>query len=67
MRMNLKLFRVKQKMSQAEFADAVGDSRSQYANIEGGVFDGTMKFWNALQKRFNIPDCDMWELMIKDN
>lgn len=58
----LKVFRVKQKMTQAEFAEKVGYSRSQYALIEQGNRNGTQDFWNKLQAAFDIADSEMWEL-----
>jgi transcriptional regulator with XRE-family HTH domain len=58
----LKLFRIAQKMTQEEFAAKVGFSQSRYGLIEQGNRDGTLKFWNALQKAFNIADADMWAL-----
>lgn len=58
----LKVFRVQQKMTQAEFAEKVGYSRSQYALIEQGNRKGTQDFWNKLQTAFNIPDAEVWAL-----
>jgi transcriptional regulator with XRE-family HTH domain len=59
---NLRRFRLDQKMSQAAMADAIGYSRVMYQQVESGVRDGTLDFWGAVQKRFNIPDRDMWKL-----
>lgn len=63
----LRVFRTKQKMTQAEFAAKVGFSRSQYALIEQGNRNGTQDFWNKLQAAFNIANSDMWELMKLDD
>lgn len=63
----LKVFRIQQKMTQEEFADKFKFSQSRYALIEQGNRDGTLKFWNALQKAFNIADADMWALTKRDN
>lgn len=65
-RENLKDFRLKQRMSQEEFAKAIGYSRVMYQQVESGVREGTFDFWNAIQKRFNIPDRDMWALTKKE-
>lgn len=65
-RENLKDLRLKQRMSQEEFAKEIGYSRVMYQQVENGVRDGTPAFWNAVQKRFNIPDCDMWALTKKE-
>lgn len=62
MRMNLKLFRVKNHLSQEEIAERIGFSRAAYAAVEAGRRDGRQSFWIALQKAFNIPDADMWAL-----
>ena len=61
-RENLREFRLRQKMSQGEIAEAIGYSRVMYSQVESGVRDGTLAFWGAVQNRFNIPDRDMWKL-----
>lgn len=66
MRTNLKLFRVKHHLTQAEMAAKVGCIRCTYAAIENGTRAGRDVFWESLQKAFNIPDEDMWELKKKD-
>lgn len=58
----LKVFRVKQKMTQAQFAEKVGYSRSQYALIEQGNRNGTIDFWNKVKTAFNVSDEEMWNL-----
>lgn len=63
-RTNLKLFRVAQKMTQAEFADAIGVDRGRYGQIEKGRRNGRMDFWTKLQKAF--PAADIGELMKVD-
>ena len=65
-RENLRRFRLDQKLSQGAMADAIGYSRVMYQQVESGVRDGTFEFWEALQKRFNIPDHDMWKLTKKE-
>lgn len=64
-RENLKDFRLLKRMSQDDFAKAIGYSRQMYHQVENGSREGTQDFWNALQKRFNIADADMWKLMKK--
>lgn len=66
MRTDLKVFRVKQKMTQEEFANKIGFSRSQYALIEQGNRNGTIDFWDKLKNTFEIPDTNMWRLMQND-
>ncbi|MGN0804389.1 MAG: helix-turn-helix transcriptional regulator [Candidatus Coproplasma sp.] len=61
-RIELRVFRVKQHMTQAQFAEKIGCSRTHYALIEQGNRNGTQDFWNKLQAAFNIADAEMWEL-----
>ena len=58
----LKVFRVKHKMTQAEFAEKVGCSCSMYALIEQGNRTGTLDFWQKVKTAFNISDAEMWAL-----
>lgn len=64
MRKNLKLFRVGLELTQSEMAEAVGGITKQgYGSIENGRTHGSPEFWKALQKAFNVPDSDMYNLM----
>lgn len=65
-RTNLKLFRVKHKLSQEEMAKEIGCSRGCYAGIECGKRTGRKEFWIKLQKAFDVPDSDLWGLMKTD-
>lgn len=62
-RLNLKQFRVSKDMTQAEFAAAMGVTRSRYQQVESGARFPEEPFWHALQKTFGIPDEKMWRLM----
>lgn len=63
MRLNLKVFRIKHKLTQAKFAEKVGVSRQNYRMIEKGERSGDLQgFWNSLQKSFNVPDEKMFAL-----
>lgn len=66
MRTALKQFRVGVHLTQAEMADKVGVSRTTYRNIEKGKSGGNQKFWNNLQKAFNVPNEEMWKLQKLD-
>lgn len=66
MRTNLKVFRIKQGLSQVEISSKIGCNRATYSAIENGTRDGTFKFWNKLQQAFELPNCDMWELIRND-
>ena len=63
MRTNLKLLRVKHNMTQDEFAETVGVSRTTYAGVEQGNNNGTRRFWENVQNEYGIQDSAMWELM----
>lgn len=65
-RENLKDFRLKMRMSQEEFAKEIGYSRVMYQQVENGVRDGTLDFWNAIKERFALPDGEMWALTKKE-
>ena len=66
MRRNLKIFRIKQNLSQTEISDRIGCSRATYAAIESGSRCGRQTFWSDLQKAFELPDSEMWPLMTND-
>lgn len=63
MRKNLKLFRVKQGLTQGEIADRIGCNRNTYGAIENGKANGKLQFWNALKKAFDISDEEIGGLM----
>lgn len=67
MRRNLKIFRIKERLSQAEISERIGCSRATYAAIESGSRCGRMRFWHDLQSAFDLPDSEMWELMDDDD
>lgn len=66
MRTNLKVFRVKQGLTQQEMADRLGYTRASYQAIEKGKRNGQKAFWDELQRNFGIPSADMWELQKND-
>lgn len=65
-RTNLKLFRVKMKLSQEEMAKKIGCIRATYSAIESGKRTGRQTFWRDFQKAFNIPDAELWGYMKTD-
>lgn len=65
-RLALKQFRVGLDMNQQAFADGMGYNRGFYGKVENGQQNGTIDFWNALQKAYNVPDAQMWGLMRND-
>lgn len=66
MRDNLKIFRIRKHLTQAEMAEKIGYSRSCYQSIENGTNAGRDCFWRDLQAAFGIPDSEMWNLKRND-
>jgi DNA-binding XRE family transcriptional regulator len=62
-RIKMKQWRVGLDMSQEQMADSLNVSRSQYAAIENGQRYGTLKFWNKLQIKHNVPKDKVFEMM----
>lgn len=52
MRMKLKLFRIKKRLSQDKFAEKLGYSRNHYARLESGEQPITLKFLEAFVAAF---------------
>ncbi len=53
-RTELKLFRIKKKLSQEQIAEKLGYSRGQYARFESGDADMTLRFLQALETAFGL-------------
>lgn len=66
MRTNLKVFRIKQNMTQAEFANATGYSRCHYAKIESGEKNMPLKLLENIQQNFRISDSELLDLKKND-
>lgn len=66
MRTALKQFRVGVHLTQEEMAEKIGVSRATYSFVEKGKRSGNAEFWNNLQKAFDVPDSDMWQLQKLD-
>ena len=66
MRTNLKVFRIKQQMSQDEISAKIGCTRATYAAVENGARNGKQDFWKSLQDAFRLPDSEMWQMMKND-
>lgn len=62
MRTNLRVLRVSHNLTQGEMAKKLGCSAITLSHIENGSRTGGMRFWENLQKTYNIPDSAMWEL-----
>ena len=66
-RINLKIFRIRQGLTQADMAARVGCARDAYCAIEAGKRDPSVNFFCALQDAFGIPDEKMWELVLRES
>lgn len=66
-RTNLKVFRIKKKMSQAKFAKELGYSRNHYARIENGSHEAPLKLLVALSKKYGMTLDEARELTKTDN
>lgn len=62
MRLNLKIFRVKQHLTQQELADITGISVATYNLIENGKRRGSQGFWERLQSEFDLEGGKVWDL-----
>ena len=63
MRLNLRVFRVGQKLTQAEMAKKIGCSLTSYNSIESGARNGSIPFLLSLQKAFNLSGDEALKLM----
>lgn len=66
-RTNLKVFRVKNNLTQAEIAQLIGVDRQVFASVESGRCEGRQKFWEALQKTFKLSPEEIWSMMKTDD
>ena len=66
MRLNLKLFRVAQCLTQAEMAYKMGCSRMTYNRIENGESEGKEYNWNELKREFNLKEYEINKLKHKE-
>lgn len=53
-RTNLKVFRIRKKMSQAKFAKELGYSRNHYARIENGSHEVHLKLLVTLSEKYGM-------------
>lgn len=56
MRKKLKLFRIKNDLSQEEMASILGVSRQWYLKIEKGVIDPNIKILEKFEEVFRVDD-----------
>lgn len=66
-RTELKLFRIRQKLTQEQIAEKLGYSRGHYARFENGDADMTLRFLQALQTAFKISFEEAKEVAKRDN
>ena len=65
-KLNTALFDLRSEhyLSQEKLSDLLGVTRNLVWSIETGKSYGKIPFWVELQKKFNIPDEDMWKLIM---
>jgi DNA-binding XRE family transcriptional regulator len=61
-RTNLKVFRIKQVMSQQEMAAKLGYERAYFGHVERGLQHGSAAFWERMQTAFGLTDEQVQEL-----
>lgn len=66
-RTELKLFRIKHKLSQEQFAKMLGYTRGHYARFENGSAEITLRFLEELQKVFGLTFEEAKALTKRDN
>ena len=62
MRTELKILRIKNQLKQAEMAEKLGVSLSNYNLIENGKRRGSQDFWLTIQRVFKLEDGQVWKL-----
>lgn len=62
MRQELKLFRVKQNLTQQQLAEQMGVSVATYNLIENGTRRGSQEFWVKLQQTYKLEDGQVWNM-----
>lgn len=65
MRIELKIFRVKNHLTQQQLADKLGVSVSTYNLVEAGKRRGSQAFWERLQSEFALEGGKVWDLQQK--
>lgn len=68
-RFNRPLYELRESLgwTQKQMGEAVGYFNNHtIMRVENGISGGKLDFWQAVQKRFNIPDEAMWSLMNGD-
>lgn len=66
MRTKLKVFRIKQKLTQEQIAEKIGYGRMSYAAVENGNRNPSKNFCIAFAEAFGLTLSKVSELMIID-
>lgn len=66
MRTNLKVFRIRQKLTQREMSEKLGYEHAYYGHVERGLQKGSAEFWKRLQAAFALTDDKVKELQEVD-
>lgn len=61
-RKNLRLFRIKNNLSQSEIAEALGVSTMVVCGVETARYSGRRSFWKLLKITYNLSDSEIEKL-----
>lgn len=62
-RRNLRAFRVRNGLTQAEMAARLGVTRANYSLVETGKQGLSVRLGERIQREFGVPDEEMWSLI----
>lgn len=65
-RTKLKLFRIGKGLTQEAMGNEIGYARMQYAAIENGKYDPTLRFIEAFKERFGLSHDEAMKILKKD-
>lgn len=65
-RTKLKIFRIKQKLTQHQMSAKLGYEHAYYGHVERGYQVGSAAFWERLQNAFGLTDGELQELKERD-
>lgn len=61
-RVGLAMLRAKFDLTQEQFAKRCGVKKANYSLIEQGKRNGTLAFWQSVQREFELTDGQVWNL-----
>lgn len=61
-RVGLAMLRAKYDLTQEQIAERCGVKKATYCLIEQGKRNGTLAFWQTVQREFALTDAQVWSL-----